>query len=286
MRFISDVDLGDGFYTGCFLDQGGQCEIYTCLREGTDNVYALRCVREDLLFDPAAIGRFETEIEIMMVLSETASELFPIVETIVRKSRIGIAIIMELLNGKSLYEILQCGRALSLFRAIKISIQVLAALEFMHEQGIIYRDLKPGNVFVCSGDRVKVLDFGLAVHVDRVPMEEHAAGTLPFIAPEIFSNPSQFDHRADIYSFGVLLFHILTNENLFNEFLNEVEMIHDANIPEGLKGIIEKAVESDPDKRYKTSRAVALDLLKFTMDAGFSDKGIVEICDIYRKYFK
>lgn len=286
MRVCPGIDLGEGFYTGFPLDQGGQCEIHTCLRRGTDDVYALRCIRPDFMLDSVAIERFETEIAIMRTLSENALGLFPEIVSIVRSARVGLAIIMELLNGESLYEILESGRALSLFRAIKISIQVLAALELMRKQRIIYRDLKPKNVFVCSGDRVKVLDFGLAVHVNSVSKEKHAVGTLPFLAPEILSNPSQFDHRADIYSFGVLLFRILTNENLFYEFFYGVVMIHNVNIPEGLKGIIIKAIESNPASRYQTPCAVALDLLKFAIGAGFSDKEIVGICDVYREYFK
>jgi len=135
-------------------------------------------------------------------------------------------LVMERIDWPTLTERLATGR-LSPRRALSIAIGVARGLSAAHAQGVVHRDLKPANVFVSDDDRVKIGDFGLAQTVgvdgDAAPLDGVLFGTVPYMAPEHVGG-FVVDHRADLYSFGCMLFELLTGATPYAS-ANSMEVI-------------------------------------------------------------
>ena len=176
---------------------------------------ALKFVSEELSRDPEALGRFAREAQTASALNHTnICTIYDIGEQDGRSF-----IVMEYLEGTTLKDRLAAG-SMSLHTALDVGIQIADALDAAHTAGIVHRDIKPANVFIGSRDHVKVLDFGLAKM--RVPATHQAdvttiagtrqgvvMGTVAYMAPEQASGET-VDHRADIWSFGVVLYEMVT----------------------------------------------------------------------------
>ena len=127
-------------------------------------------------------------------------------------------LLMEYVDGVNLREAMQAGR-FSPSDALEIVPKICEALQFAHEQGILHRDIKPENVLLDEKGRVKIADFGIA-KLASDPSKQNPTltsmgqtlGTPHYMAPEQIENPTDVDHRADIYSLGVVLYEMLTGE--------------------------------------------------------------------------
>src|SRR5205085_10023773 len=121
-------------------------------------------------------------------------------------------LVMEDVEGTSLRQML-ARKSVSARDVLDFMPQIGEALQHAHEIGIVHRDVKPENILVDRRNRVRLVDFGLArVLAPQNPIspeDHHVAGTLGYMAPELFSQPASADHRADIYSTGVVLFEML-----------------------------------------------------------------------------
>jgi serine/threonine-protein kinase len=186
-------------------------------------------------------------------------------------------IAMELLEGETLDALLQ-RRQLSLEEVTSIAFQVASALDAAHARGIVHRDIKPANIFVSPGNAVKVVDFGIATGrtaaalANRAPSandkEFHAncciAGTMRYMAPEQLEGRGA-DARSDVFSFGVLLYEMLTHRRPFegDEPAALAEAIRSSrprpvtelrsDAPPALARIISKCVAADPSQRWQTA---------------------------------
>ncbi|MCB1630173.1 MAG: serine/threonine protein kinase, partial [Xanthomonadales bacterium] len=126
-------------------------------------------------------------------------------------------LMMEYVDGLNLREAIQTA-ALDPSDALEIVSQVCAALQYAHEEGVVHRDIKPENVLLDSRGRVKIADFGLAKLLGLSPIEitltatHQVMGTFHYMAPEQLERPLEVDHRADIYSLGVVFYELLTGE--------------------------------------------------------------------------
>lgn len=175
------------------------------------------------------------------------------------------SIIMELLEGSSLWQILSVER-LSLGRTKHLMRQVCSALAYAHEYGVIHRDVKPGNIMVVGNDHVKVTDFGIARILNSGStlrtMTGTSIGTPLYMAPEQIEGRG-IDGRVDIYSAGVILYHIVTGRPPFEgEDPISVAFKHvhsapqppstlNADIPADWEALILKALAKDPDDRFQ-----------------------------------
>jgi serine/threonine protein kinase/predicted ATPase len=190
-------------------------------------------------------------------------------------------LVMEHLEGDSLAQMLGQTR-LSVLRATEVMIDVARGVSHAHENGIIHRDLKPSNVFVLKGGRAKILDFGLAAFAQlpsqpAVPAGESnpTAGTPASMAPEQWRGASQ-DERTDIWSMGVMLFHLFTGQRpypstealeLYKEICSEqsapsVLSVQD-NLPEEAEMIVARAMQKKPELRFQTSAQLLEALVGF-----------------------
>lgn len=175
------------------------------------------------------------------------------------------AIVMELLEGRSLADILR-SESLSLARIKYISRQVAAALAYAHSRGITHRDVKPGNIMVVGDDHVKVTDFGIArvLGVWTLTTTGTSMGTPVYMAPEQFQG-QKVDGRADIYSLGVVMYQMVTGQPPFqgdDPMSVAFQHVHkppeppsqiDARVPPDWEALILKALAKDPANRFQTT---------------------------------
>ena len=184
-------------------------------------------------------------------------------------------IVMELVRGKTLRDLE--GGSLSFRQALTYLVDILEALDYAHNDGIIHRDIKPSNIMtVEEGQHVKVMDFGLARRTSDMTQTTHTGqivGTIGYLAPERFlSKPA--DARSDLYSVGIVMYEIFTGTVPFRNDKDDLvatifSHVHDAptppheinrNIPEPLERVIMRAIDKDPGKRYQSARDFVNDL--------------------------
>jgi eukaryotic-like serine/threonine-protein kinase len=237
---------------------------------------ALKFVPDNLIGDRKSLDRFERE-------ARAASRLnHPHICTIhdIEDNNGHPFIVMEKLEGQSLKQRMQGGKALEVEAILDIAVQVAEALEALHAKGIIHRDIKPANIFITTNGQVKVLDFGLAKlsrdglpASDETPYEDSLTaigvvpGTAVYMAPEQ-ARGEDLDPRSDIFSFGVVLYEMATGKKPFrgtNVVTTLDAMLHqkpaaprsvNPNLPVELENIIGKAMEKDRGQRYQTATQI------------------------------
>jgi len=203
--------------------------------------------------------------------------------------------IIEFLDGQDLAEKLKAnGKGLTWEEVKPYLVQLCDGLTAAHGRGIIHRDLKPGNIFITKEGVVKILDFGLAkrltngvddaTHGDELTRTGTIMGTFNYMAPEqTLGKKDAYDHRADIYSVGIIMYKLLTGDvpfkggnilELIESIKNDApkrpsEMSPDANITPGIEAVILKTIRKDPRDRFQTAE----ELKKAIMDTDvFSDQ--------------
>ncbi|MEO7275896.1 MAG: serine/threonine-protein kinase, partial [Vicinamibacterales bacterium] len=227
---------------------------------------ALKFVSAELSRDPEALSRFGRE-------AQTASALnHPHICTIydIGEQDGRAFIVMEHLQGATLQDRLGAG-ALSFDTLLEVGIQIADALDAAHSAGIIHRDIKPANIFIGPRDRAKVLDFGLAkMRASTTPQADVTTlagtrqgvvmGTLAYMAPEQ-ARGEPVDHRADLYSLGLVLYEMAKGARPAAAVRLRVEAS-----PE-LERIISKCLETDRELRYQHAADLRIDLERLTRGA-------------------
>ena len=257
------------------LGAGGMGEVYRAHDERLQRDVALKVLPAHILADETARKRFRKEALALSKLNH------PNIATVYDfDTQDGVDfLVMEYVAGATLTKRITDG-ALPEKEVAQLGIQIAAALEEAQEQGVVHRDLKPGNVMVTPKGQVKVLDFGLAKLVRPVAdtaatmsMTETpaAAGTLPYMPPEQLQG-KVVDARADMYALGAVLYEMGTGQRAFPEreshrlitaILHETPQTPRAlnrEVSAGLESIIFKALEKDPERRYQSARELRVDL--------------------------
>ena len=241
------------------LGGGGMGVVYKAEDTRLRRPVALKFVSEELSRDPEALSRFAREAQTASALNHAnICSIYDIGDEDGRSF-----IVMEYLEGTTLQDRLAVG-ALSLNTLLDVAIQIADALDAAHSAGIIHRDIKPANIFIASRDRVKVLDFGLAKM--RAPATHQAdvttiagtrqgvvMGTAAYMAPEQ-ARGEMVDHRADIWSFGLVLYEMVKGARPAQAVRLRVEAS-----PE-LERIISKCLETERELRYQHAADLRTDL--------------------------
>jgi formylglycine-generating enzyme required for sulfatase activity/predicted esterase len=252
------------------LGSGGMGELYRARDTRLERTVAIKVLPQSLLADPVALARFEREAKSIAALSHP--NILAIHDFGTHE---GVAFaVMELLEGETLRDKLDAG-PIPLTLALDYASQVARGLSAAHEKAIIHRDLKPENLFVARDSHVKILDFGLAKRVVAVaPGEETSArkvsgltkpgtvmGTLSYMSPEQLRGLF-VDHRSDIFSFGVVLYEMVTGQLPFKGNVLHAELgdFGDKSLPGKLKAIVRKLLEKDPAERYASAEEVHAEL--------------------------
>ncbi len=262
-------DQLDRFRIQAVVSKGGMASIYRALDLSTGLTAAIKVPHPELECDPLFYDRFHREIEIGKKLEHPGVVK---VLTVEDQSRVYMA--MEWAEGKPLRKILDEQRKLTQQEALKIAQSTLAALGHIHAHGVIHRDLKPDNIMV-DGDRIKLLDFGIArdAAARRLTFGKltKAMGTPDYVAPEQVKG-KRGDARTDLYSFGVILFEMLTGELPFQgenplAAMNQRLLVDPLparkfapSISPELEEVLHRAMERDPQQRYATAADFAHDL--------------------------
>jgi serine/threonine protein kinase/TolB-like protein/pimeloyl-ACP methyl ester carboxylesterase/Flp pilus assembly protein TadD len=267
------------------LGAGGMGEVWRAEDTRLGRPVALKFVSANVRQDSRALARFEREARAAAALNH------PNICTIydVGEHEGHPYIVMELLEGKTLTGKI-AGAPLALDELLKLAIHIAGALDTAHGKGIIHRDIKPGNVFVTESGQAKVLDFGLAklpapgvaqagvtpnsdspTHGDQLTIPGMPLGTVAYMSPEqVRGEPP--DARADLFSFGVLLYEMATGQQaftgataavIFEAILNrkpvEPRQLN-PRLPVELVRIIDKSLEKEPPQRYQSAAELRADL--------------------------
>ena len=259
------------------LGAGGMGEVYRAKDTKLDREVAIKVLPEKLAADAAALARFEREAKAVAALSHP--NILGIYD-LGSDNDVAYAA-MELLRGETLRERLDEG-ALPQRKALEYGLQIAHGLAAAHEKGIVHRDLKPENVFVTAEGRVKILDFGLAKVGSAQPDETRSPtvaatepgtvmGTVGYMSPEqVRGKPA--DHRSDIFSFGAILYEMLSGERAFRGESAAETMAAIAQkdppqlsefggrFPPLIERILRHCLEKRPEERFDTAHDLAFAL--------------------------
>ena len=201
------------------LGKGGMGAVYKARQRGLDRLVAVKVLPPEIGHDPAFAERFTREARALARLSHNH-----IVSVFDFGQSDGLFyIVMEFVDGVNLRQTIQTGE-LTPAEALAIVPQICEALQFAHDEGIVHRDIKPENILIDKRGRVKIADFGLAKLLgqdagDHLLTATHQVmGTMRYMAPEQMQGSREVDHRADIYSLGVIFYELLTGELPMGKF--------------------------------------------------------------------
>lgn len=263
------------------IGEGGMGMVYEAHHEHLGSQVALKFLHPDLAQRPALVARFLQEARVSAsIRSPHVTQVVDVDQTPEGEAYL----VMELLEGESLERRLERGSPLPSAEAIDIGLQVLSALEAAHARGVVHRDLKPDNVWLSpaeNGPLVKLLDFGIAKlkasdEFQRVTTRPGSMmGTPAYMAPEQAISADQVDHRADLYSFGVILYEMLSgarpvdadepNEILARLMRGDVHPLgtRRTDLPPGLCALVDRLVAPDPDRRPASAVVARTELAQF-----------------------
>ncbi len=231
------------------IGRGGMGIVYEARQPRLDRKVALKILAPEVAQEPAFAERFLREAQALAKLTH---------ENIVAVHDFGeqhgrYFLVMEFVDGVPLRDLLR-DRNLEPAEALAIIPQICAGLQYAHEQGIVHRDIKPENILLDGGGRVKIADFGLVKLFGReeddlrLTRASQVMGTPQYMAPEQVSRPREVDHRADIYSLGVVLYEMLTDELPIGRFALPSERVQ---VDVRLDDVVLKALEREPRRRYQ-----------------------------------
>jgi predicted Ser/Thr protein kinase len=233
------------------VGRGGMGFVYKARQPNLDRVVALKLLPERFAQDPEFAERFNREGRFLARLNH------PNIVSVHDFGRTGdfYFLTMEYVDGVNLRQAMQAGR-FSPAEALAIVPQICAALQYAHGQGVLHRDIKPENILLDGKGGVKIADFGIAKMIGEerasITLTQTGAtlGTPQYMAPEQLERPNEVDHRADIYSLGVVFYELLTGELPLGRFDPP-----SASTPVGARvdQVVMRTLEKDRDKRHQSA---------------------------------
>lgn len=256
--------MGEKYKIICELGRGGMSIVYLALDVRLDKKWAVKEIKLSGQRTEAVIQSFRSELD---VLKRVDHPVLPrIVDVIYEADR--VYLVMDYVEGNTLEEVVK-ERGPQPQEAVVVWAAALCdGLQYLHDMGIVYRDMKPSNIILKPDGAVKMVDLGAAVEGLR-DENVYAVGTKGYAAPEQFGDSSGIqnkavDARTDIYSLGVTIYYMLTGAELFR-VPYEIWQIPDRDnrYSDGLHRIILRCVETDPAKRYQSMEELKLHLINY-----------------------
>lgn len=251
------------------IGRGGMATVYRALDTSGQRVVAVKVLKEKFSSSLKALARFDREFLALESLNHPN-----IVRVLGKGVEKGVNyFILEYVDGASFSRLLR-HRKLTLNTRVQILLQVAAALECAHRKRIVHRDVKPDNVLINRTGRAKLADFGIAqithsqLPLTSITVVSSFMGTADYMAPEQRTDAKSVDHRADIYSFGVMMYEALTGKLPLGNFPLPSQV--NPQLGKRMDGIILRALRQDPDERYQSMTELAEDIKKETSASGLA----------------
>src|SRR5262249_10863233 len=239
------------------LGQGGMGAVYKARQRHLNRLVALKILPPEAAQIPSFAERFEREAQALAQLSD------PHIVAIYDFGLLGepgasvpgglFYFLMEFVDGVNLRQLLRDNK-LKPREALVIVPQICEALQYAHDEGIVHRDIKPENILIDKKGRVRIADFGLAKLLGREATPQpltgsrQVMGTPHYMAPKQMENPQAVDHRADIYSLGVVFYEMLTGELPLGHFAPPSQKVQ---VDVRLDEVVLRSLEKEPERRYQ-----------------------------------
>jgi serine/threonine protein kinase len=259
--------LGERYRVERELGRGGTATVYLAYDSRQDRPVALKVIRPELA---AALGpaRFLREIRLTAKLRHP--HILPLFDSGESEGQLWYT--MPYIEGESLRQRLGRQRQLPVGEALRITCDVLSALEYAHQQGVVHRDIKPENILL-EGDQAILADFGIAHAIsaagsERLTRTGIAVGTIMYMSPEQATGQGEVDRRSDIYSMGCVLYEMVAGEPPFTGTPQSVMAQHltatprairaaEGQVPTSIVRAVAKSLAKEPAERFRTAAAFA-----------------------------
>lgn len=251
---------------------GGMAVVYKAYDNIDDRIVAIKILKDEYLSNEEFKKRFKNESKAIAVLSHP---------NIVRVYNVSFGdrlqyIVMEYVDGITLKEYIEQQGVINWKEAVHFTGQILAALQHAHDKGIVHQDIKPQNIMLLQDGTIKVTDFGIArfSRMDSNTTSENAIGSVHYISPEQ-ARGEMTDDKADIYSVGVVMYEMLTgtlpfqSDNAVSVALMQLQQDPKKprdivpTLPLGLEQITIRAMQKNPNDRYRSSAEMLMDINEF-----------------------
>jgi serine/threonine-protein kinase len=263
-------DCLDHYRLEALVARSGMASIFRATDVRTGAQVAIKVPHPEAECDVAFFERFQREAQICREIDHPGA-----LKAMREESPSRLYMVMEWVEGRLLREILAEEGPLQPDRAVGIALAICGALEHIHACGVVHRDLKPENVMIDAGDRVKLIDFGIAAKAGARRLTfgklSNIMGTPEYISPEQVRG-KRGDARSDVYALGVMLYEMLTGQTPFrgsNPFAIMNSRLKTApvparsiapDLPPQFDSILSRALAREPDYRYPSARQFAYDL--------------------------
>ncbi len=270
------------------LGRGGMGTVYRAEHRLLDRPVVLKVIRKELLDDAGIVQRFQREAKLAARLSH------PNIVGVYEAEQVGRTqlLVMEFVEGVNLSELVSQRGLLPVAESCELIRQAAIGLAHVHEQQLVHRDIKPGNLIVSPAGVVKILDLGLATLKSgptgggELTANKQFLGTVDYAAPEQWECSHDVDIRADIYSLGCTLYYLLAGQSPFPSSKYNTTMqqmwahsqaprppIRDLrpDVPEAVAAVVEKMLAKNADERYAAPGAVAEALQPFVVDCNLAE---------------
>ncbi len=250
------------------LGSGATAYVFEATDKKDGGSYALKVLREEVARWRPKLERFVEEAQLLCRLRHPGL----VAGHRVARDKGTVYLVMDLISGETLEDRLLRGERYEELDALRIVHQIAQCLAYLRSEGLVHRDLKPGNVMDPGNGRVQLIDLGFAVQIGETDESSTTVGTVEYIAPEQARGEGGLDARADIYSLGATLYHLTVGELPFaGESNQEVllkqvmaelssERIRELNLSPQLHYFIEKMMAKDRTIRYQAPEELVLDL--------------------------
>lgn len=279
---LGEGEIGEKYELLAKINEGGMGAIYKVRHRLLDEIRVVKVIRPQLATDAKNRERFQREAQTAIKLRHpNIAQIYDF-----SMDALGAAyLVMEFIEGFTLLEMLRQRGPLPVAQTLELAIPALEALEFLHQQGFVHRDISADNIMVCKspqgGPRVKLIDLGLAKRIEGDQLGLTATGTflgkVHYAAPEQYQGGKNLDHRVDLYAFGVLLYQLLTGYfpidgttvselvagHLFKPPRDFAQTDPDERIPPALRQVLLRALAKDPDLRIASAAELRVCLEPF-----------------------
>ncbi|GAA5505247.1 serine/threonine-protein kinase [Novipirellula caenicola] len=244
------------------IGAGGMGAVYKARQSGLDRMVALKILPEELGHDVKFALRFTREARTLAKLSH------PNIVAVYEFGHVEDTyyFLMEFVDGSTLRDVVKAGQ-LAPQHALAIVPHLCDALQYAHDKGVVHRDIKPENILIAKDGSVKIADFGLSRIIGNDPQQEmltgthQVMGTPRYMAPEQLEGARSVDHRADIYSLGVVFYEMLTGELPIGRFAAPSQKVQ---IDVRLDEVVLRTLEKEPQRRYQHASQIKSDVQSIT----------------------